>query len=123
MEQNRQNSVYLKPRRASHGFCGSGSGGGMSEYIIYFRASGEICGREDFQADDDVTAIRMARVLYDTCSDVSDCFELWQGPRQILNEHQSHHQKVCLTDLIEAHQGIVLDKEEALITRQRRSPH
>jgi hypothetical protein len=50
----------------------------MSAYRAYFRASDKICGREDFEADDDVAEIRIARVLYDACSDVCDCFELWQ---------------------------------------------
>jgi hypothetical protein len=35
----------------------------MSEYRMYFRISGQIIGRQDFEADDDVGAIRIARVL------------------------------------------------------------
>jgi DNA-binding winged helix-turn-helix (wHTH) protein len=98
----------------------------VSTYRMYFRTSGKIFGREDLKADDDAAAIRIARVLYDTYSAVSDCLELWQGTRRIFDWPQSHHQKVCLADLIEAHQGVVLDKEETIgksrwmIARSRR---
>src|SRR5215472_7732856 len=45
-----------------------------------------IYGGEDFEADDDAAATRIARVLYDACSDVCDCFELWQRTRRILED-------------------------------------
>jgi hypothetical protein len=41
----------------------------MTAYRMYFLITGHIHGRQDFEADDDVGAIRIARVLYDTCSD------------------------------------------------------
>jgi hypothetical protein len=50
----------------------------MSAYRIYFRIQDNIHGRRNFKADDDVTATRIARVLYGACSDVCDGFELWQ---------------------------------------------
>jgi hypothetical protein len=80
---------------------------------MYFRTTGKIHGREDFDADDDVAAIRIARVLYDTCSDVCDSFELWQGARQ-LRARQPHHQRASLADLIEAHQRVTLDTEDRI---------
>jgi hypothetical protein len=83
----------------------------MTTYRMYFRKTGEIRGREDFEADDDVAAIRIARVLYDACADVCDCFELWQGTRQ-LRTRQPHHQHARLNDLIEAHQRVTLETEE-----------
>src|SRR5215831_18658848 len=46
----------------------------MSAYRMYFLIWGQIQGREDFEAADDVAAIRIAGVLYDTCSDVCDGF-------------------------------------------------
>ena len=85
----------------------------MSAYRMYFRTTGQICGREDFEADDDVAAIRIARVLYDTCSDICDCFELWQGKRQI-RAQQPHHQKANFADLIEKHQGVALESVERI---------
>ena len=85
----------------------------MTAYRMYFRTVGKISCREDFEADDDVAAIRIARVLYDACSDVCDCFELWQGKRQ-LRARQPHHQLVRLDDLIQAHQRVTLDTEDRM---------
>ena len=95
-------------------------------YQIYFLADGRTQGREEFQADDDVAAIRIARVLYDACSDVCEAFELWQETRQIRAAQQPHHATTRLADLIEAHQRVTIDREEAIsqskgmIARSRR---
>jgi hypothetical protein len=83
----------------------------MSAYRMYFQTRGQIHGREDFEADDDVAAIRIARVLYDTCSDVCNGFELWQGKRQ-LRARQPHHLKASLDDLIEAQQRVAVETEQ-----------
>jgi hypothetical protein len=80
---------------------------------MYFQTKGQIHGREDFEADDDVAAIRIARVLYGTCSDVCNGFELWQGKRQ-LRARQPHHQKASLDDLIEAHQYVAIETEQRI---------
>jgi hypothetical protein len=97
----------------------------MSAYRMYFLIMGQIQGREDFEAADDVTAIRIAGVLYDTCSDVCDGFDLWQEKRQ-LRARQPYHQTASLTDLIEAQQRVAIQKEEDIsqsrwmIARSRR---
>jgi hypothetical protein len=99
----------------------------MPVYRMYFWTKGpdQIPTRDDFQADDDVSAIRIARVLYDTCSDVCDYFELWQGERQI-PARQADQQRTTLADLIEAHQNVVIEREEhigqsrRLLARSRR---
>jgi hypothetical protein len=83
----------------------------MSAYRIYFRIQDNVHGRRNFEADDDVTATRIARVLYDACSDVCDGFELWQGKREI-HARQPHHQRANLVDLTEALQNVVLETEE-----------
>jgi hypothetical protein len=83
----------------------------MSTYRMYFRTTGQIRGREDFEAADDVAAIRIARVLYDACSDVCDGFDLWQGKRQ-LRARQPHHQLASLANLMEAHQQLAIETEE-----------
>jgi hypothetical protein len=51
----------------------------MITYRIYFRSSSRIVGREDFTADDDRTAVVIAEILYDACSDKCDSFGLWRG--------------------------------------------
>jgi hypothetical protein len=58
---------------------------------MYFQINGKIRGRDDFEANDDIAAVRIARVLYDTFSDVCDAFELWQGKR-LITAQQAHHQ-------------------------------
>jgi hypothetical protein len=85
----------------------------MTAYRMYFLITGRIHGRQDFEADDDVAAIRIARVLYDTCSDVCESFELWQGKRQI-RAQQAHHSRASLADLIEAHQRVTIETEEVI---------
>ena len=95
-------------------------------YQIYFLADDRTQGREDFQADDDFAAIRIARVLYDACSDVCEAFELWQGRREIRAAQQPHHATARFADLIEAHQRVTIEREEAIseskgmIARSRR---
>ena len=95
-------------------------------YQAIFVADGRTQGREDFQADDDVAAIRIARVLYDACSDVCEAFEPWQGRREIPGAQQPHHATVRLADLIEAHQRVTIEREETMsqskgmIARSRR---
>ena len=83
----------------------------MSPYRMYFQINGKIHGRDDFEANDDIAAVRIARVLYDTFSDVCDAFELWQGKR-LITAQQVHHQKANLADLIEAHQRVAIKSEE-----------
>src|SRR5262249_21927719 len=103
-----------------------GAQGMTTTYRTYFLLDDRIHGREDFQADDDVAAIRIARVLYDACSDVCEAFELWQGRREIRAAQQPHHVTARLADLIEAHQRVTIDREEAIsqskgmIARSRR---
>jgi hypothetical protein len=98
----------------------------MSTYRMYFRAAGEIHGRDDFEADDDVAAIRIARALHDACSDMCQSFELWQGTRKIRTHKRPHHVTAGLAGLIEAHQRVTIEREEAIsesewmIARSRR---
>ena len=99
----------------------------MASYRMYFLASERIGGRQDFEADEDVAAIRIAHVLHDTCSDICQSFELWQGNRQIRAQRpQPRDSTVGLTDLIEDHQRVAIDTEEVIsrsgwtIARSRR---
>ena len=57
----------------------------MPQYHVYFR-SGEdaIVGRDDFAAEDDATALQIASLLQDACSDMCERFELWEGARPIV---------------------------------------
>lgn len=84
----------------------------MSTYRIFFRDEKNwICGRQDFEADTEQAAIRIAHELADACSDVSGNFELWDGHQLVVCER-------CKVDTIdqlnERHQEIVLRTEEAI---------
>jgi hypothetical protein len=85
----------------------------MSAYRMHFQLAGHIYGRENFEADDDVAAIRVAGVLYNACADVCDGFELWQGTRQI-RVRQAPDERAGLADLVQNHQRIVMEVEERI---------
>src|SRR5215471_16074962 len=85
----------------------------MTAYRIYFYINGEIHGRQDFEADGDVAAIRIARVLYDACSDICESFQLWQGKRHI-PALPPRHQQASLADLIEEQQRLAIETEEII---------
>ena len=97
----------------------------MASYRMYFLASERIEGRQDFEADEDITAIRIAGVLHDACSDICQSFELWQGTRQI-RAQQTDHFRANLAELTEDHQRLTIDTEELIsqsdwrIARSRR---
>lgn len=56
----------------------------MGSYRIYFHGrSGSIQGRDDVDAEDDRSAVIMAELLWEACSDVCETFEVWQGIRRV----------------------------------------
>jgi hypothetical protein len=86
----------------------------MTAYRIYFLAgNGRISAHEDFEADTDVSAIRIARALCDACSDVCAGFELWQGQRRI-PARQLPHNRASIAELSDAHQRVVIETEESI---------
>ena len=53
-------------------------------YDIYFHgARGEILGHDAFPGEDDRAAMVIAQMLYRSCADLCDGFELWQGHRRV----------------------------------------
>jgi hypothetical protein len=55
----------------------------MPAYRIYFRRKQHVDGHYEFDADDDATALWIADQLCDSCSDVCDEIELWNGSQCI----------------------------------------
>ena len=55
----------------------------MADYRMYLLLGDRIRAREDFEADNDIDAIRIAQVLCDACSDTSNSFELWLGHEKL----------------------------------------
>jgi hypothetical protein len=80
---------------------------------MYFLASSRIRAAEEFDADNDINAIRIARALYDACSDMCEAFELWQATR-LIRTRPPPYRGVTLSDLSEAHQRIVIEGEEII---------
>jgi len=80
---------------------------------MYFLASGRIRAAEEFDAGSDINAIRTARALCDACSDMCETFELWQATR-LIRTRPPPYRGVTLSDLSEAQQGIVIEREEAI---------
>jgi hypothetical protein len=83
----------------------------LAAYRVYFSNSDKIHGREDFEAEHDAVAIRIARLLWDACADVCQSVELWQGHRRIPLPRASDRQP-SLAELNEAHQRVVVETEE-----------
>src|SRR2546423_11412684 len=83
----------------------------MATYRIYFRNSSGIVGRHDFIADDDETAVAMAEILCDACSDRCDSFGLWMGDRCIAEQRPG---PLTVDAIVENRQAAVIEHEEAV---------
>jgi hypothetical protein len=62
----------------------------MRTYRLYLFNDHVICGRFDFQADNDHRATEVAEILFDACSDRCRSWEMWEenvflaaGPRKL----------------------------------------
>jgi hypothetical protein len=85
----------------------------MADCRMYFLVADHIRARENFEADDDIDAIRIAQVLCDACSDSCDSFELWQKQRKVDNAQES--QLLSLAELTQAHQQTAVETEETIL--------
>ena len=86
----------------------------MNVYTVYFLVSGRIRARQDFAADNNVDAIRVARQLYDACSDRCESFELWQGD-WVISTRPPPYLGTSFAGLRVAHQQLVIEMEEAIL--------
>jgi len=84
-------------------------------YRIFFRNGSGICGRDDFDAESDDTAMKMAELLADACSDKCTSFDVWQGTRLVTGlKAVSPRPRVSLSELTEKHQALTIAREEAI---------
>jgi hypothetical protein len=72
----------------------------MADYRMYLLAADRIEAREDFQA----------------CSDRCDSFELWREKRKVDSAQGS--QPASLAELTQAHQQLVLETAQAILTSE-----
>jgi hypothetical protein len=85
----------------------------MASYRIYFFGERAILGRHDFGADNDQSAIQIAHLLFDTCSDDCGSFDLWQGTRRIPTPRLFVPK--TFDQLSAANQECVVDTEERIV--------
>ena len=87
-------------------------------YRLYFlNAAQHIAARDEFEAENDETAITIAGLLSDACSDLSPGFELWQGARRVVPDVEKQvagHPNQSSTAITLQVQNIVLEREEIL---------
>ena len=85
-------------------------------YRLYFLDGNDhIAARDEFKADNDHTAIAVAEVLHDACSDRSPGFELWEGARRLArNSCEGLVQPRQEVELTLAMQEMVLEREEIM---------
>ena len=90
----------------------------MYWYRLYFLdASHRIIARDDFEAEDDQSAITIAGLVYDACSDVSSGFELWSGTRRLVPDVEKQtagYPSQNSAELMLRVQDIVLEREKIL---------
>jgi len=84
----------------------------MASYRLYFFGDTVIRGRHDFEADNDQSAIQIAYVLFDACSDDCRSIDLWQGNRRIAFPRLSVPK--TFDELSAANQECVVDTEERI---------
>ncbi|HKW52622.1 MAG TPA: hypothetical protein VJO12_02950 [Stellaceae bacterium] len=89
----------------------------MKWYRVYFYAEREVFqGRQEFMADDDRTAMVLAELLCDACSDLCETFELWDGARRVdMSFSRMPRPSVSAEQVAAATQTSLVRTEEALL--------
>jgi hypothetical protein len=97
-------------------FPGNGRSNVVWFRLYFFDWRDRIAARDEFEAEDDRSAIAIAKLLHDAFSDCSPRFELWQGARRLVPEDHQGPAKPsqCITDVTARVQEIVLEREETL---------
>ena len=85
----------------------------MAEYRIYFVSTTTICGRHDFSADNDQSAIQIAHLLFEACSDGCQSYDLWQGDRRVAIPRL--FVPLTFNELSAAQQECAVDTEERIV--------
>jgi len=86
----------------------------MLGFRLYLRTNnGDTLGRSDFQAETPETALLIAYVITDACSDTIDFFELWNGKTPIDRAHAPSTIPV-LFDLDQGVRQSIVDSSVAL---------
>ena len=85
----------------------------MSKYRVYFRdPTTHIVGRHNFTADDDQSAVTIADVLCDACSDRCESFEVWRGDHLVTA--RARHSPRSADVIMGRSQNAIVECEEAI---------
>ena len=85
-------------------------------YRIYFRQRNVgIVGCDDFEAENDRTALSIGESMCDACADVCDHFELWQGTRLVGGCSNGNRMKLDAPQLNAKTQAAAAECEERLL--------
>lgn len=84
----------------------------MQTYRLYLRdGTGSICGREDFDAADPETALGIAAIVFDACSDSAFTFDVWRGTEAIYGNRPTND---ALLGVMEKRQANIAELEERI---------
>jgi hypothetical protein len=88
----------------------------MAWFRLYFLDwRGRISARDEFEASDDQTAIKIASSLHEACADCSASFEMWEGARRLIPEGQGPATSSrTVSEITLKMQELVLEREELL---------
>jgi hypothetical protein len=86
----------------------------MRTYRFYFYNNRVICGRYDFEADDDDRAGEIAEILFDACSDRCASWEIWDGQVLLMSGPQKVRVQVRASNMAERRQQNIVRHEEAI---------
>jgi hypothetical protein len=86
----------------------------MKIYRLCFHGDAGMHGRQDFEAEDDESAIRIAEILHDACSDRRSSWQLWQGVRP-LRTPNDRHRPISVDQVTARMQASVIDSEERIL--------
>lgn len=90
-------------------------GGAMGTYRLLFFNDGNLCGRFDFQADDDHQAAETAEILFNACSDRALSWGIFNGTIFVSSGPVKIRARLQASDLAEHRKEIIIQCEETIL--------
>src|SRR5215469_12385231 len=90
----------------------------MGTYRFCFFEDGIICGRFDFQADDDDRAEEIGAILFDACSDRCRSWGIWAGKEFVSSGTRKLGRPLRASNLAERRQDNIVQCEEAILNSE-----
>jgi hypothetical protein len=83
-----------------------------------FFDDGIVCGRFDFQADDDHRAAETAEILFQACSDRCESWGIWEGNEFLSSGPLRLSARLLASDLAERRQENIAQCEETILNSE-----